>query len=45
MNFSVLEALFSSRSNYAIVDAVPRREPSYADLGSVAASVLAPEMH
>jgi hypothetical protein len=24
---------------------VPRREPSYADLGSVAASVLAPEMH
>ena len=45
MNFSVLEALFSSRANYAIVDAVPRREPSYADLGSVAASVLAPEMH
>jgi UDP-3-O-acyl-N-acetylglucosamine deacetylase len=25
MNFSVLEALFSQRSNYAIVDAVPRR--------------------
>ena len=45
MNFSVLEALFSNRSNYAIVDAVPRREPGYADLGSVAASVLAPEMH
>jgi UDP-3-O-[3-hydroxymyristoyl] N-acetylglucosamine deacetylase len=44
MNFSVLEALFSSRSNYAIVDAVPRRETGYADLG-VAASVLAPEMH
>ena len=45
MNFSVLEALFANRSNYAIVDAVPRREPAYADLGSVAASVLAPEMH
>jgi UDP-3-O-[3-hydroxymyristoyl] N-acetylglucosamine deacetylase len=45
MNFSVLEALFSNRSNYAIVDAVPRREPGYAELGSVAASVLAPEMH
>ncbi|MBA1156344.1 UDP-3-O-acyl-N-acetylglucosamine deacetylase [Microvirga mediterraneensis] len=45
MNFSVLEALFSNRSNYAIVDAVPRREPAYADLGSVAASVLSPEMH
>jgi UDP-3-O-[3-hydroxymyristoyl] N-acetylglucosamine deacetylase len=45
MNFSVLEALFSSRSNYAIVDAVPRRETGYADIGSVAASVLAPEMH
>jgi len=45
MNFSVLEALFSTRSNYAIVDAVPRREPAYADLGSVAASVLSPEMH
>ena len=45
MNFSVLEALFSQRSNYAIVDAVPRRETGYADIGSVAASVLAPEMH
>ena len=33
MNFSVLEALFSNRSNYAIVDAVPRREPGYAELG------------
>jgi UDP-3-O-[3-hydroxymyristoyl] N-acetylglucosamine deacetylase len=27
------------------VDAVPRRETGYADIGSVAASVLAPEMH
>ena len=34
MNFSVLEALFSNRSNYAIVDAGPRRETGYAEIGS-----------
>ena len=45
MNFSVLEALFSSRSNYTIVDAVPRREPGYADLGAVARPAFAPEVH
>jgi UDP-3-O-[3-hydroxymyristoyl] N-acetylglucosamine deacetylase len=44
MNFSVLEALFSSRSNYAIVDGAPRREPAYADMG-VAAPAYAPEIH
>jgi UDP-3-O-[3-hydroxymyristoyl] N-acetylglucosamine deacetylase len=45
MNFSVLEALFSSRSNYAIVDAAPRRETGYAEIGSAVASVFAPEVH
>ncbi|MFD2226818.1 UDP-3-O-acyl-N-acetylglucosamine deacetylase, partial [Microvirga arabica] len=45
MNFSVLEALFASRSNYAIVDATPRRETGYADIGSAVASVFAPEVH
>ncbi|WP_230530992.1 UDP-3-O-acyl-N-acetylglucosamine deacetylase [Microvirga roseola] len=45
LNFSVLEALFASRSNYAIVDAVPRREGAYADLGSVAVPAFAPEIH
>jgi len=45
MNFSVLEALFSSRSNYAIIDATPRRETGYADIGSAVASVFAPEVH
>src|SRR3712207_2313374 len=45
MNFSVLDALFSSRSNYAIVDATPRRESGYAEIGSAVASVFAPEVH
>src|SRR5690349_22214065 len=45
LNFSVLEALFSSRSNYAIVDAVPRREPGYADVSSAAMTAFAPEVH
>jgi UDP-3-O-[3-hydroxymyristoyl] N-acetylglucosamine deacetylase len=45
MNFSVLEALFASRSNYAIVDAVPRRETGYAEIGSSASPVYASEVH
>jgi UDP-3-O-[3-hydroxymyristoyl] N-acetylglucosamine deacetylase len=45
MNFSVLEALFSSRSNYAVVDATPRRETGYAEIGNAVASVFAPEVH
>jgi UDP-3-O-[3-hydroxymyristoyl] N-acetylglucosamine deacetylase len=45
LNFSVLEALFSSRSNYAIVDAAPRREPGYADLGHATRPAFAPEVH
>jgi UDP-3-O-[3-hydroxymyristoyl] N-acetylglucosamine deacetylase len=40
----VLEALFSSRSNYAIVDALPRREPAYAEMGGLAPA-YAPEVH
>ncbi len=45
MNFSVLETLFSSRSNYTIVDAAPRRETGYAEIGNAVASVFAPEVH
>jgi UDP-3-O-[3-hydroxymyristoyl] N-acetylglucosamine deacetylase len=46
LNFSVLEALFSSRSNYAIVDGGARRETGYAELGSgVAMPAFAPEVH
>jgi len=45
LNFSVLEALFASRSNYAIVDGAPRRETGYADLGHVARPAFAPEVH
>jgi UDP-3-O-[3-hydroxymyristoyl] N-acetylglucosamine deacetylase len=45
MNFSVLEALFSSRSNYAIVDAAPRRETGYAEIGSAAMTAFAQEIH
>ena len=46
LNFSVLEALFSNRANYAIVEAAPRREPAYADLGTgVSVAAFAPEIH
>ena len=45
MNFSVLEALFASRSNYTIVDAVPRRETGYAEIGSSVSPVYASEVH
>src|SRR5919107_1627106 len=43
LNFSVLEALFSSRANYAIVEGATRREPGYADLGHAARPAFAPE--
>jgi UDP-3-O-[3-hydroxymyristoyl] N-acetylglucosamine deacetylase len=45
LNFSVLEALFSSRANYAIVDAGVRREHGYADLGLAGVAAYAPEVH
>jgi len=45
LNFAVLEALFSSRANYAIVDAGARREPAYADLGLAGIAAYAPEIH
>lgn len=46
LNFAVLEALFSSRSNYAVVDAGTRRETGYAEIGNgIAAPVYAPDIH
>ena len=46
LNFSVLEALFSSRSNYAVVEVGARREVGYAELGSgIAMPAFAPEVH
>lgn len=46
LNFSVLEALFESRSNYTVVDGSVRRETGYAELGSgVAVPAFAPEIH
>ncbi|MFT0892864.1 UDP-3-O-acyl-N-acetylglucosamine deacetylase [Pseudochelatococcus sp. G4_1912] len=46
MNVAVLEALFSDRANYAIVDALaPRREFGYAEMGSgVAVPAFAPDL-
>lgn len=46
MNVAVLEALFSDRANYAIVDTLaPRREFGYADLGTgVAVPAYAPDL-
>ena len=46
LNFSVLEALFSKRSNYAIVEAGSRRELGYGDVAAgVAAPAFASEIH
>ncbi|MFC1459346.1 UDP-3-O-acyl-N-acetylglucosamine deacetylase [Microvirga arabica] len=39
MNFSVLEALFSNRSNYAVVDAVRHREMDQTELNKANATV------
>jgi UDP-3-O-[3-hydroxymyristoyl] N-acetylglucosamine deacetylase len=45
LNFSVLEALFSNRANYAIIEVGTRREPAYSDLGKVALAAFASEVH
>jgi UDP-3-O-[3-hydroxymyristoyl] N-acetylglucosamine deacetylase len=45
LNFAVLEALFATRANYAIVDAGARREIGYADLGLAGVAAYAPEIH
>ena len=46
LNFSVLEALFSSRANYTIVEAGIRRESGYAEIGGgLAVPAYAPEIH
>ena len=46
LNFSVVEALFSSRANYAIVEAGTRRETGYAEIGNgIAIPAYAPEVH
>ena len=46
LNFAVLEALFSNRSNYAIVESGTRRETGYAEIGNnIAVPAYAPEVH
>jgi UDP-3-O-[3-hydroxymyristoyl] N-acetylglucosamine deacetylase len=45
LNFSVLEALFSSRSNYSIMEVGSRRETGYADIGNIAVPAYAPDIH
>lgn len=46
LNFAALETLFSCRSNYAIVEAAPRREIGYAELGGgIAVPAYAPDLH
>jgi UDP-3-O-[3-hydroxymyristoyl] N-acetylglucosamine deacetylase len=45
LNLAVLETLFSSRSNYTIVDGGVRRETGYADLGNIVVPAFAPEIH
>jgi UDP-3-O-[3-hydroxymyristoyl] N-acetylglucosamine deacetylase len=46
LNFAVLEALFSSRANYAIVEPGARRETGYAEIGNnIAVPAYAPDIH
>jgi len=46
LNFSVLEALFSDRSNYAIVESGARREVGYAEIATgIAVPAFAPDVH
>jgi UDP-3-O-[3-hydroxymyristoyl] N-acetylglucosamine deacetylase len=46
LNCAVLEELFSSRSNYAIVDSGARRETGYAEIGNgIALPAFAPDVH
>jgi UDP-3-O-[3-hydroxymyristoyl] N-acetylglucosamine deacetylase len=46
LNCAVLEELFSSRSNYAIVDGGARRETGYAEIGNgIAQPAFAPDTH
>lgn len=46
LNVAVLEALFSDRANYAIVDGGARQGAGYAEIGSgIAVPVYAPDLH
>src|SRR4051794_11312428 len=46
LNFAILEALFSDRSNYAIVESGTRREAGYAEIGAgIAVPAFAPDIH
>jgi UDP-3-O-[3-hydroxymyristoyl] N-acetylglucosamine deacetylase len=46
LNLSVLEALFASRSNYAIVEGDRRRDTGYAEIGNgIAVPAYAPDTH
>ncbi|HEV7873034.1 MAG TPA: UDP-3-O-acyl-N-acetylglucosamine deacetylase [Enterovirga sp.] len=46
LNIAVLEELFSSRSNYAIVEDGARRETGYAEIGNgIAVPAYAPDTH
>ena len=46
LNFAVLEALFSDRSNYAVVEGGTRRETGYAEIGNgIAVPAFAPDTH
>ena len=46
LNFAVLEALFSDRSNYSVVEGGTRRETGYAEIGNgIAVPAFAPDTH
>ncbi|HEY8565784.1 MAG TPA: UDP-3-O-acyl-N-acetylglucosamine deacetylase [Beijerinckiaceae bacterium] len=46
LNFAVLEALFSDRTNYAVVDSGARRETGYAEIAAgIAVPAYAPDTH
>ena len=46
LNFAVLEELFASRANYAVVEGGARREGGYAEIGNgIAVPAFAPDTH
>jgi UDP-3-O-[3-hydroxymyristoyl] N-acetylglucosamine deacetylase len=46
LNFAVLEALFSDRSNYSVVEGGTRRETGYAEIGNgIAVPAFAADTH
>lgn len=45
LNVAVLEALFASRANYAVIEGETRREKGYAEIGAMPVPAFAADLH